>query len=61
MDLGGADICVEVSMIYYQLALLSVGHLQEVLQIFTYLKAHTNSELVFDPSENAFGKSEFPR
>ena len=43
-----------------QLAPQHVGHLQEVLHIFAYLKAHANSELVFDSSENSFDKYEFP-
>ena len=44
-----------------QLSLPRVGHLKELLNIFAYLKVHTNSELVFDPNKNFFDKYEFPR
>ena len=60
MELGRSDICVKVSMVYFQLSLSCVGHLQEFLHIFAYFKAHTNSELVFGPSEHYFDKCEFP-
>ena len=60
MELGISDICVEISMTSSQFSPPSVGNLQEVLYIFSYLKSYTNSELVFDPSENAFEKPDFP-
>ena len=60
MGLGRAEMCVEVYMMYSQLALPRFVQLQEFLHLFAYLKVHTNSELVFDPNENAFEKYEFP-
>ena len=47
-------------MMFSQLALPRVGHLHKVLHIFSYLKAHTNYELVFDPSKNSSDKSDYP-
>ena len=36
--------------------------MKEVFRIFAYLKNNTNSELVFDPTENSFNKgADFPR
>ena len=47
-------------MIYLQSELPCIEYLQKVMHIFAYLKVHTHSESVFDPSENYFDKSEFP-
>jgi hypothetical protein len=42
------DIDVEVLMMSSHLALLRAGHLKEMYHIFAYLKAHSNTEMVFD-------------
>lgn len=60
VELGRADICCEVSMMSSHLALPRVGHLEQVLHIFAYLKKHSNSEMVFDPSQVDFDRSQFP-
>ena len=49
VELGCVDIKVEVSMMSSHLALLRAGHLKEIYHIFTYLKVHLNTEMVFDP------------
>ena len=59
--MGRADICVEVSMMSYHLALPRKGHMEQVLRIFAYLKGHANSEMFFFPSEVEFDRSNFPR
>lgn len=59
VELGRADICVEVSMMSSHLALPRAGHMKEVLHIFAYLKKHHNAEMVFDPSMPDFDKSIF--
>jgi hypothetical protein len=61
VELGRADIATEVSMMSSHLALPRQGHLKEVLHIFAYLKKHHNAEMVFDPSEVEFDRSDFPR
>ena len=48
VELGRVDIDVEVSMMSSHLALPRVGHLKEIYHIFAYLKAHSNTEMVFD-------------
>jgi hypothetical protein len=50
VELGRVDIDVEVSMMSSHLALPRSGHLQELYHIFAYLKAHSNAEMVFDPT-----------
>jgi hypothetical protein len=47
--LGRVDIDVEVSMMSSHLTLPQAGHLKEIYHIFAYLKAHLNTEMVFDP------------
>ena len=51
VELERSDIFAEVSMIYLQSELPCIEYLQKVMHIFAYLKVHTNSESVFDPSE----------
>ena len=50
VELGRADICLEVSMLSSHLALPRVGHYRQVLHIFAYLDKHHNAEMVFDPT-----------
>ena len=49
VELGRAEICVEVSMMSSHLVLPRKGHMEQVLCMFAYLKGHTTSEMVFDP------------
>ena len=48
-------------MMSSHLALPRAGHLEQVLHIFAYLKKHHNAEMVFDPSEVEFDRSDFER
>ena len=36
------------------------GHLEELLHIFTYMRKHMNTEMVFDPSVPNIDKELFP-
>ena len=36
-----------------------VGHLQNLLRIFGYLKKHHNAELVYDPSQQSLDQAGF--
>ncbi len=51
----------EVSMMSSHLVLPRVGHLKEVFHMFAYLKAHSNTELVFDPIPVDFDRNLFER
>lgn len=59
VELGRVDICLEVSMMSSCLALPRVGHLEQVLHIFAYLKKYHNAELVYDPSDPGIDEGEF--
>jgi len=48
IELGRIDIMTEVSMLSAHNALPREGHLEAVYHIFSYLKGHENSRLVFD-------------
>ena len=61
VELGRVDICLECSMMSSCLALPRVGHLEQVLYIFGYLKQHHNAELVFDPTYPEIGMDAFQR
>jgi hypothetical protein len=50
VELGHVDIDVEVSIMSSHLALPWAGHLKEIYHIFAYLKAHLNTEIVFNPT-----------
>ena len=61
VELGRVDIDVEVSMMSSHLALPRVGHMKEIYHIFAYLKAHSNTEMVFDPMPVALDMNLFER
>ena len=48
-------------MMLLHLALPCEGHLDQVLQIFAYLKKYHNTELVYDPSDPTINYAEFER
>jgi hypothetical protein len=47
VELGHGDINVRVLIMSLHLALPKAGHLKEIFHIFAYLKAHSNTEMVF--------------
>jgi hypothetical protein len=49
--LGRSDICRETSMLSSYSAMLREGHFKAVLHVMGYLKAHSNSRLIFDPEK----------
>ena len=61
VELGRVDICLEVSMMSSNLALPRKGHMEQVMQIFRYLKKYHNSELVFDPSDPTINEQDFEK
>ena len=50
VELGRIDIATEVSMLAAYCASPRVGHIRAVLHMYSYLKHHTRSRIVFDPS-----------
>ena len=61
VKLGCVDICLEVSMMSFHLALPKRGHLDQVFQIFVYLKKYHNTKLVYDPSDPVVDIEKFER
>ena len=61
VELGRVDICLEVSVLSSHLALPREWHMQQVLQVFAYLKKYHNAELVYDPSDPVVDETEFER
>ena len=59
VELGRVDICLEVSMLLSHLALPHEGHLEQVFQIFGYLKKYHNTELVYDLSDPEINPMQF--
>jgi hypothetical protein len=50
VELGRIDIYIDVALLSSHLAEPRIGHLEQVLHVFAYLKHHENSNLVFDPN-----------
>ncbi len=50
VELGRIDIHIDVSLLSSHLAQPCIGYLEQIFHIFSYLKQHENSNLVFDPN-----------
>jgi len=50
VELGRIDIYVDVALLSSHLVEPRTGHLNQVFHIFSYLKVHLNSHMVFDPN-----------
>ena len=61
IEIGRVDIMVAVSMLSRFLANPRVGHLEEALHIFAYLKQHNHSAIVFDHTRPVFDESRFAK
>ncbi len=61
VELGRVDLDVEVLIMSLHLALPPEGHLKEIYHIFGYLKAHSNTEMVFDPTPPVIDMNLFER
>jgi len=61
VELGRIDIYIDVALLSSFMAQPRVGHMNEVLHIFSYLKCHENSKLVFDPYPQGWDENKFQR
>jgi len=50
VELGHIDIHIDVALLSSHLAEPRLGHLEQALHIFSYLKYHPTSHVVFDPN-----------
>ena len=60
-ELGRVDIYTETSMMSSHLALTQSGHLESLFNMFSYLKKHQNSEIIFDPNVPDVDMADFQR
>ncbi len=61
VELGRIDIYVNVSMTSSHLAQPRIGHMEQVLHIFSYLKHHEQSTFVFDPNQVNWDETQFQK
>jgi len=59
VELGQIDIYIDIALLSSFMVQPRIGHKMEVLHIFSYLKAHENSKLVFDPMPQAWDEGKF--
>ena len=60
VELGRIDIHIDVSLLSSYLAQPRIGHLQQVLHIFAYLRCHEQYKLVFDHNSVDWDEQQFP-
>jgi hypothetical protein len=61
VELGRIDIIVETGMLSRYCVSPRLGHLEQVLHIFSYLKRQSSSAMVFDSTEPVIDESIFPQ
>jgi hypothetical protein len=61
VELGRIDIHVYVALLSSYLAQPRVGHLNQVLHIFAYLRCHDQSSIVFDPNHVDWDEEQFKK
>jgi hypothetical protein len=60
VELGRIDIHLPVSLLAQHLAMPRLGHLDQVYNVFAYLKAHRHSRILLDDSKPHVDHSRFP-
>ncbi|MGH3053397.1 MAG: Ty1/Copia family ribonuclease HI, partial [Gaiellaceae bacterium] len=61
VELGRVDIHVDVSMLVTFMVQPRIGHLEQVLHVFAYLKSHKRSTMVFDDTRANIPETKFKR
>jgi hypothetical protein len=59
VELGYIDINIDVALLSSHLAEPSLGHLEQALHIFSYLKYHATSHLIFGPNYVSWENASF--
>ena len=59
VELGRVDILYEVATMLTHLAMPRIGHLEELLHIFGYLKQRLKRKLAFDPDNPMIDERRF--
>jgi hypothetical protein len=58
-EIGRVDILLETSLLSSYLAMPRVGHFEQALHMFGYLKSHQKRKLAFDPAHPAIDENRF--
>jgi len=61
VELGRIDIYIDVALLSSHLVEPRTGDLNQVFHIFSYLKAHLNSHMVFDPNYVSWDQATFKK
>ncbi len=61
VEIGRVDILLETSLLSSYLAMPRVGHLEQAIHIFGYLKTHPKRKLAFDPAHPAINENRFQK
>ena len=61
VEIGRCDILLETCLLSAHLALPRIGHLEQVIHIFGYLKAHPKRKLAFDSLHPMIDESRFQK
>jgi len=61
VELGRINIYIDITLLSSYMAQPRNGHMNEVLHIFSYLKAHENSKIVFDPMPQPWDETQFTK
>ena len=61
VEMGRIDICCEVSMMSSHVAMPREGHMQQIYQMFGYLKSHHNARIIMDPSYPIVNDDDFKK
>ena len=59
MEIGRIDILLETSFMSVHLALPRIGHLEQVIHIFGYLKQNSKKKIAFDPEHPQIDERRF--
>ena len=61
MEISRIDILLETSLISAHLALPRIGHLEQVMHIFGYMKQNSKKKLAFDPEHPQIDERRFQK
>jgi hypothetical protein len=61
VEIGRVDILLETSLLSSYLAMPRIGHIEQALHIFGYLKHHTKRKLAFDPAHPGIDEDRFQK
>jgi hypothetical protein len=61
VEMGRVDILLETLLLLSYLAMPRVGHLEQALHMFSYLKQHPKRKLEFDPAHSNINENRFQK